>query len=284
MILQLIEAPQAPERRSDGNNIPTHNPATAKLTTPPATIAETRPSHAAVSPDSNSPNSFDAPTTRVRRAHPPAYGVRRLPLHQQVADVDATLSPTPIRPKAANATHAVCGAKQHGGGSENRAAAPPNDTANRSSEMAPSTNFRRHTNRSPSSMLFHVPALRPDGARPVLTNSIETSAAPKNSRLGPTMVAAWNADDQHAAADQYATRHNVTIQRRSKGSATCPAYSAESRCRKTAKPRRTPAALKWSTASGQDDATWTFKASDRSRPDANPADDPRASGSAGRPA
>src|SRR6202035_4825327 len=48
-------------RQSDGNNTRAHNTVTSSVAAPPRTIAGTRPNHAAVTPDSNSPSSFDAP-------------------------------------------------------------------------------------------------------------------------------------------------------------------------------------------------------------------------------
>src|ERR1700716_2766270 len=48
-------------RQSDGNNTRAHNTVTSRVAAPPSTIAGTKPNHAAVTPDSNSPSSFDAP-------------------------------------------------------------------------------------------------------------------------------------------------------------------------------------------------------------------------------
>ena len=65
-------------------------PATVSVAAPPITTAGTIPHQAAVSPDSNSPSSFEAPMkTEFTALTRPANLVRRLQLDQQMPDVDA---------------------------------------------------------------------------------------------------------------------------------------------------------------------------------------------------
>jgi hypothetical protein len=60
------------------------------MPTPPITTAGTVPNHVAVTPDSNSPSSFDAPTKKpVHRADAAAHCVGRRKLGQSGAYVHA---------------------------------------------------------------------------------------------------------------------------------------------------------------------------------------------------
>ena len=56
---------------------------------PPTTTAGTVPNKAAVTPESNSPNSFDTPTKSMFTAETRPHGIGRGELHKRRADIDA---------------------------------------------------------------------------------------------------------------------------------------------------------------------------------------------------